>query len=802
MKRVLSFLLALALTFSMTPNVFATDEPFSEGDYTYTVANGEATVVGYSGAGGNITIPSTLGGYPVTTIERYVFSENESLTSVNTGGSLTTIGFYAFQDCDNLNSVIIGDSVSTIGSYAFQDCDGLTSVAIPDSVTTIDSYAFLNCDKLNTVTIGDGKTTIAVYAFGNCGSLTTVHFGSGLTSIAAFAFFECTGLTDVYYKGTQSQWNAIVDTHCNEGLLNANLHLQESESEFVAEGTCGENLTWTLDKEGMLTISGEGAMDDFESHHTPWSEYNEQIQSVIIDPNVTSIGANAFYFLPYISSVTIPDAVTKIGVSAFESCYGLRSVTVPAGVTEIGRNAFADCICLGGIWVDEDNTVYSSDAKGVLFNKDKTLLIQAPGDLSGTYTIPASVTVIGNFAFEYSYADAVVFPNGLKTIGRNAFNGCNNLTSVVLPNSVTEIGYKSFSNMECLSKLTLSSGLTVIPEAAFYGNACLTSVTIPEGVQTIGPAAFAGCATLAEVNLPVSLKKIETYVFGVPALQNVRYAGTKAQWDAIEIGESNEALLQANIIYYGDHVHSYTKKVTKSTCTAKGYTTYTCVCGDTYKANYTNALGHTYKSGRCTRCNHKPAGAKITTQPVNVAVASGKTAKVTVKATGDGLKYQWYYAKKGSSKFKKISSAKAATYSLKMTSSTNGRKVYCVVTDKYGVSVKSKTVTLKTFDTVKAVSGSWKGVHQEWLDGYKQSISKITIQITSKGKVTLKAPASGTGYNGGTYTYTLKFVKLSGDTATYRFTNKTETLTVTYSISKDQLNIHLGSGYTQVYKPK
>ena len=161
-----------------------------------------------------------------------------------------------------------------------------------------------------------------------------------------------------------------------------------------------------------------------------------------------------------------------------------------------------------------------------------------------------------------------------------------------------------------------------------------------------------------------------------------------------------------------------------------------------------------------------------------------------------------YYAKKGSSKFKKVSSAKTATYSLKMTSSTDGRKVYCVVTDKYGVSVKSKTVTLKTFDAVKTVSGSWKGVHQEWPDGYKQSISKITIQITSKGKVTLKAPASGTGYNGGTYKYTLKFVKLSGDTATYRFTNKTETLSVTYSLSKDQLKIHLGSGYTQVYKPK
>ena len=746
-------------------------------DYTYTVENDEATITGYTGNGGAITIPSTLGGYPVVTIGDCAFEDCSSLTAAVIPDSVTTIGYNAFKWCSELASVTLGKNVTTVGSYAFYDCTKLTSVTFPDSVTTIGACAFGHCTGLVTitipknvktidiatfafctgllnVTIPDSVTSINSTAFQDCTGLTSVTIGKGVASIGEYAFYHCTSLSDVHYGDTQRQWETITIGANNECLTNATFHFVEPEEAYVAEGTCGENLTWTLDEEGTLTITGEGAMDDFESYHTPWSEYNEQVQSIVMDPRMTTIGNNAFYFLPNVSEVVIPEGVTRIGVSAFASCYGLRSVTVPASVTEIGRKAFADNLCLGGIWVDEDNADYSSDDKGVLLNKDKTLLIQVPGEMSGTYTIPATVTAIENFAFEYSYVDAVVFPNGLKTIGRNAFNGCYSLAKVVLPNSVTEIGYKSFSNMEFLSEVTLSSGLTTIPEAAFYGNACLASVVIPEGVQTIGPAAFAGCAELKEVTIPVSVTSIDQYGFGSPNLKDVYYGGTEEQWNAIEFAENNDELLRATIHCTG-HTHSYTKKVTKPTCTAKGYTTYTCECGDSYKADTTNALGHSYsaatctkaktctrckitsgkalghayKSGSCVRCKYKPAGAKITTQPVNVAVASGKTAKVAVKATGDGLKYVWYYAKKGSTKFTKTT-VTTASYSVKMSSSVDGRKVYCVVTDKYGNSVKSSTVTL------------YKGTPAK----IKIQPKSVTIVSGKTGKLTIKATGSSLKY--------------------------------------------------------
>ena len=814
MKRVLSFLLALVLTFSMIPSVFATDELLVEGDYFYTVTKDEATIAGHSGVSGDITIPSVLGGYPVTTIGMYVFSSTVGLTSVTIPDSVTTIEAYAFTDSDDLTSVTFGKNVTTIGSYAFRDCDNLTAVTIPDSVILVDSYAFNSCDDLNTVTVGEGNTAIENYVFQDCVHLTTVHFGKGLTGIGAFAFMNCPNLTDVYYNGSKSQWDAIVEPHCNEDLLNANMHFAEQDE--LPSGTCGENLIWTLDEEGTLTISGEGAMDDFESYHTPWSEYNEQVQSIVMDPRMTTIGDNAFYFLPYVSTVTVPEGVTRIGVSAFASCYGLRSVEIPASVIEIGRKAFADNLCLGGIWVDEDNAVYSSDNKGVLLNKDKTLLIQVPGEMSGTYTIPATVTAIENFAFEYSYVDAVVFPNGLKTIGRNAFNGCYSLTKVVLPNSVTEIGYKSFSNMEFLSEVTLSSGLTIIPEAAFYGNPCVTSVSIPEGVQTIGPAAFAGCTTLTEVTIPASLTKIDVYGFGTESLTDVFYNGTQEQWDAITIEEEGNLFLESATIHFIGHIHSYTKKVTKPTCTAKGYTTYTCECGDTYKADYVNAkghsyaaatctkaktckacgvtsgkaLGHSYKSGSCTRCKYKPAGAKITTQPVNVAVASGKTAKVTIKATGTGLKYTWYYAKKGAKTYTKASST-TNSYSLKMSSSYNGTKVYCVVSDAYGNTVKSSVVTL-----------------------YKGTPAKITTQPKSvtvvsgkTGKLTIKATGSSLKYQWYVkYKGASSFTKVGASSKTYSFKMASKLNGAqAYCVVKDKYGIEVKSSVVtikQAPKPK
>ena len=195
---ILVSLVLLGAFFVVATDTVAAD---SEGDYTYTVSGGVATITDYTGAGGAITIPSTLGGHPVVAIGDYAFSSCTSLTSVTIPSSVTSIGNYTFADCTSLTSITIPSSVTSIGGSAFYYCISLTSVTIPDSVTSIGDSAFSHCTSLTSVTIPDSVTSIGNSAFASCTSLTSVTIGSGVTSIGNNAFSVCTSLTSIAFLG-------------------------------------------------------------------------------------------------------------------------------------------------------------------------------------------------------------------------------------------------------------------------------------------------------------------------------------------------------------------------------------------------------------------------------------------------------------------------------------------------------------------------------------------------------------------------------------------------------------------------
>ena len=205
----------------------------------------------------------------------------------------------------------------------------------------------------------------------------------------------------------------------------------------VDSGTCGDDLTWTLDASGTLTISGTGEMTDY--YYSPWNDQEESIKHVVIEDGVTSIGDYAFASCASLASVTIPNSVTSIGEWAFSNCAGLTAVTIPnsvtsinsyaffnctsltkihipADVTDIGSSAFYGCTALTEVTVAEENLSYTAE-NGVLFNKEMTEIILCSKGKSGSYTIPNRVTAIGG----------------------GAFFGCTGLTDVVIPSSVTSI---------------------------------------------------------------------------------------------------------------------------------------------------------------------------------------------------------------------------------------------------------------------------------------------------------------------------------------------------------------------------
>ena len=343
---------------------------------------------------------------------------------------------------------------------------------------------------------------------------------------------------------------------------------------IVDSGICGaegdgSNLTWTLDSDGVLTISGSGDMHgyDYGSSGAPWDD--SRVKSAVIAEGVTSIGSYAFDDCKSLTSVTIPDSVTSIGDSAFCNCKSLTSVTIPDSVTLIDNGAFSFCTSLTSV------------------------------------TIPDSVTSIDQDAFyKCESLTSVTIPGSVTSIGVGAFALCTSLTSVTIPNGVTSINYEAFRSCESLTSVTIPDSVTSIGMSAFYGCSSLTSVTIPDSVTSIGVYAFGACISLTSVTIPDSVTSINWYAFyNCKSLTDVYYAGSEAQWKAISISSTgNDDLLNANIHYnYVSHTHSYKDVVTAPTCTEKGYTTHTCSCGDSYVDTYTAALGHAWDSGKVTK---------------------------------------------------------------------------------------------------------------------------------------------------------------------------------------------------------
>ena len=325
-------------------------------------------------------------------------------------------------------------------------------------------------------------------------------------------------------------------------------------------GTTGP-LTWELNS-GTLTISGDGAMPDYSYGEAPWYDYRFSIFTVVIGNGVTSIGNLAFYGCQYIPSITIPNSVATIGDQAFSSCSSLASITIPNSVTIIGNYTFNNCQTLTSITipnsviiigtspfqgctklavieVESGNANYSSD-NGVLFDKEKTILICCPAGKANNYTIPNGVIFIENGAFlSCSALTSIVIPNSVTTIRNNAFYNCSALTSVTIPNSVTTIGAWAFGNCTALTSVTIPNSVTTIENFAFHYCTALNAVTILNIIPIeIEPYVF------LEVN-------IEDVKLRVPALAVSAYDSATV-WQDFNIIGLHELSVAVNINEYGN----------------------------------------------------------------------------------------------------------------------------------------------------------------------------------------------------------------------------------------------------------
>ena len=268
----------------------------------------------------------------------------------------------------------------------------------------------------------------------------------------------------------------------------------------VKTGSCGDNVTYSLDTEtGLLTIGGTGKMTDYSSEDSPYENFD--IKSVIIESGVTSIGNYSFSACTSLTSITIPNSVTSIGYGVFQNCTSLTSVTIPNSVTSIGDSAFSDCTNLTNITIPNSVTSIGYNAFS-----DCTNLTNI--------TIPNSVTSIGDSAFEdCTSLISVTIPNSVTSIDCGVFRGCTSLTSVTIPDSVTSISDYAFNDCTSLTSVTIPNSVTSIGSGVFDGCRSLTSVTIPDSVTNIDYQAFYHCTSLTSVTIPNSVTSIGDYAF-------------------------------------------------------------------------------------------------------------------------------------------------------------------------------------------------------------------------------------------------------------------------------------------------
>lgn len=330
LKRILAAMLAVVKVL-VTISVCVVAEEFTDGYYTYTVADNCATLTDCdTSISGDVTIPDTLGGYTVTSIGDLAFFLCDNLTSVTIPDGVISIGDSVFSNCDSLTNINVSEN-----NVAYNSVDGVlfsangeiliqypigksdTEYAIPDSVISIGDSVFSNCDSLTSVTIPDSVTSIGDSAFFLCDNLTSITIPDSVTDIGNRAFDFCYSLISINVSANNVAYKSIYGV-----LLSA-------DGEILIQYPNGKSDTEYVIPDSVTSI-GDWAFSDCDS-----------LTCVTIPDSVTNIGDSAFRNCFRLTSVTIPDSVTSIGSFAFSDCFSLTSMTIPDSVANIGNSAFS-----------------------------------------------------------------------------------------------------------------------------------------------------------------------------------------------------------------------------------------------------------------------------------------------------------------------------------------------------------------------------------------------------------------------------------------------------------------------------
>ncbi len=568
----------------------------------------------------------------VTTVGASAFSDCSDMTAVTIPAGVTAIKENAFSGCKALTDVYYigtveqwqqitisqGNAPLSDGDLHSVICQNHQSVQHPAQAPSCTEPGWIayekcaNCGHGNYREIPATGHTLYPYS-GKEPTCTEPGWKAyGICEYCDYSTYEAisaTGHSFVNYEAkdptcTEYGWNAYgicgVCGHSTYEEIPAFGHSYKDmicttcgrEAAIVANGSCGSQVSWELRECGTMILSGSGDMADYYGlYATPWSAYAEDIKTVLIREGVTSVGTSAFStcdalktinfagtvarigddafsHCDALTAVVIGDGVTEIGYDCFKYCSNLETVTIGSGVTVIRDTAFWDCAKLLGYRVSGDNETYSSDESGVLFNKNKTILLRFPCGKAGSYEIPSGVVSIDSRAFAgCAGLTGVTVPESLASLHKTVFDDCSNLAynfycdaaylgttdnpyhilmkpavdavtelkiysdtekiadeafydhesllCVTIPGSVSYIGANAFGSCSGLASLTIESGVQEIGRFAFSNCSALTALSIPDSVTTVGNQAFSACTGLTEVTFGKGVRTIGEFAFNL-----------------------------------------------------------------------------------------------------------------------------------------------------------------------------------------------------------------------------------------------------------------------------------------------
>ena len=560
MKRIWAALIALCMLLTLMPAAaFAEGETSGKCGENLTWQYDEITkTLTISGTGDMYSYTMTAGtGVTARMLAPWRADESikNNLEKVVIEDGITAIGSYAFYGCLNLKEVVLPESVTEIRSNAFYDCTMLKTINI-DKITKLWSNVFTGCDSLESVTLAEGLAYVSSGTFSDCKGLKSLTISSSVTSFEE-GFYGCTSLESI----VAADGNTVYSSQ--DGVL------YSKDITTLIKFPLNKSITGFTIPDTVTEVEGNA----FYGHQKE-GEYDKNGLLIVGE---WIVGTKDIVCENY--EIKVDDSVTHIadGIFAIEN---LKSISVPKSITSIGIGAFSGD-SLTSISVNEENTAYSSE-RGILYNKDKTELIQYPigktdeeiiladtvkkiGSRAFSYNkhlkkaeLPG-VEELGDFALAYTDVENVTLSPSLKKIGSWAFAWCEKLEKADLPEGVEYIGSQSFNQCKALKSIHIPKSATFVGEYAFNNtNICDStgsgkvyyhdnwllyvggyhdlsgSFEIKDGTVGICERALYYQPDITSVSIPLSVKYINESAFdGDGSLSEINYGGNKISWDKI-----------------------------------------------------------------------------------------------------------------------------------------------------------------------------------------------------------------------------------------------------------------------------